>query len=216
MAKIKLTKGELKRQRDALEQFRRYLPTLQLKKQQLQMKVGEIRKKWERQNKIVSDARQGVLRWAGVLADPAVVWHNEKNEAAAFDISRYVVPTDIKIRRENVAGAYIPVLDEVIFAAADYDFFMTPFWVDRAVEELRTLTRWLVELTVIEEVIFCFEKELRVTSQRVNLFEKVKIPESLEHIRKITIYLGDQQANAVGISKVAKKKIELVEAASFA
>ena len=43
MAKIKLTKGELKKQRDSLKQFRRYLPTLQLKKQQLQMKILEAR-----------------------------------------------------------------------------------------------------------------------------------------------------------------------------
>ena len=54
------------------------------------------------------------------------------------------------------------------------------------------------------------KQELRVTTQRVNLFEKVKIPECLENIRRIRIYLGDQQANAVGISKVAKKKIEAV------
>jgi V/A-type H+-transporting ATPase subunit D len=45
----------------------------------------------------------------------------------------------------------------------------------------------------------------------VNLFEKVKIPECLDNIRRIKIYLGDQQANAVGISKVAKKKIEVRE-----
>ena len=33
---IKLTKNELKKQKDNLKQFQRYLPTLQLKKQQLQ------------------------------------------------------------------------------------------------------------------------------------------------------------------------------------
>ncbi len=209
MSKIKLTKGELKRQRDALEQFRRYLPTLQLKKQQLQMKVGEIRKKWEQHKIVLSDAKQGVLRWVGVLADPALVWRNENNEAMSWDIARYVIPVDIKIRRDNVAGAYIPALDEVIFAAMDDDFFAAPFWADRAVDELRKMVRLLIELNIMEEEIRCLEQELRVTSQRVNLFEKVKIPESLEHIRKITIYLGDQQANAVGISKVAKKKIEL-------
>jgi V/A-type H+/Na+-transporting ATPase subunit D len=51
-------------------------------------------------------------------------------------------------------------------------------------------------------------EELRITNQRVNLFEKVKIPECSENIRRIRIYLGDQQASAVGRSKIAKKKIE--------
>ena len=36
MAKIKLTKNELKVQKDQLKMFNRYLPTLMLKKQQLQ------------------------------------------------------------------------------------------------------------------------------------------------------------------------------------
>ncbi len=49
-------------------------------------------------------------------------------------------------------------------------------------------------------------KELRTTSQRVNLFEKVKIPESKDNIRKINIFLGDQQTSGVARSKLAKGK----------
>ena len=49
-------------------------------------------------------------------------------------------------------------------------------------------------------------KERRLTSQRVNLFEKVKIPEAKENIRMISIYLGDQQTSAVVRGKIAKKK----------
>ena len=48
--------------------------------------------------------------------------------------------------------------------------------------------------------------ELRTTSQRVNLFEKVKIPECKENIRKIGIMLGDLDTSAVARSKIAKKK----------
>ena len=42
MAKIKLTKNELKVQKDALKMYRRYLPTLTLKKQQLQAEIRII------------------------------------------------------------------------------------------------------------------------------------------------------------------------------
>jgi len=34
----------------------------------------------------------------------------------------------------------------------------------------------------------------------------VKIPEARENIRMINIYLGDQQTNSVGRSKIAKGK----------
>ena len=59
-----------------------------------------------------------------------------------------------------------------------------------------------------DQQIEFLEQELRITTQRVNLFEKIKIPECQDNIRVIRIYLGDQQANAVGVGKVAKKKIE--------
>lgn len=54
------------------------------------------------------------------------------------------------------------------------------------------------------------EQELRSTAQRVNLFEKVKIPEAKENIRVIGIYLGDQQTSAVVRGKIAKKKLQEV------
>ena len=54
------------------------------------------------------------------------------------------------------------------------------------------------------------ERELRTTAQRVNLFEKVKIPEAKENIRVIGIYLGDQQTSAVVRGKIAKKKLQEV------
>ena len=51
------------------------------------------------------------------------------------------------------------------------------------------------------------EAELRTTSQRVNLFEKVKIPEARENIRVIQVFIGDQQTAAVVRGKIAKKKL---------
>ncbi|HDN58588.1 MAG TPA: V-type ATP synthase subunit D, partial [Candidatus Marinimicrobia bacterium] len=51
-------------------------------------------------------------------------------------------------------------------------------------------------------------EELRVTVQRINLFEKVKIPETRENIRKIQIFLGDLQTAEVVRGKIAKAKLE--------
>ena len=43
MASVKLTKNELKAQKDLLKMYQRYLPTLTLKKQQLQTEIFSIR-----------------------------------------------------------------------------------------------------------------------------------------------------------------------------
>lgn len=196
MSKIKLTKGELKRQRDSLKQYRHYLPTLILKKQQLQMKILEARRLLEERETVLRQKGEDIEAWAGLLGDSSI------------DIKKWVTPTSVFVNTINIAGANVPVFDNILFEKAEYDLYTTPFWIDKAIEELRLLVTLLAEVMVINQRITILENELRITTQRVNLFEKVKIPECQENIRNICIYLGDQQANAVGVSKVAKKKIE--------
>ena len=196
MAKIKLTKGELKKQRDSLKQFKRYLPTLQLKKQQLQMNILEARKELKRLSDEIEFEERKIKKWVGLLAEPRV------------DIREWLRPEDIKVKMTNVAGANVPVYEDIVFSKSDYDYYATPFWIDKGFEKLKDHIRLSIQMQVIKVQIRILEKELRTTTQRVNLFEKVKIPECQENIRKIGIYLGDQQANAVGIGKVAKKKVE--------
>jgi V/A-type H+-transporting ATPase subunit D len=75
-------------------------------------------------------------------------------------------------------------------------------------ETIRQMVSLKEEIKTIEEGIVVLRHELMITTQRVNLFEKVKIPEARDIIRKIKIYIGDQMANAVGRSKVAKRKIQ--------
>ena len=94
------------------------------------------------------------------------------------------------------------------FESMEYDLFLTPLWVDIAIEKIRQLVVLLEEEKIFKEQLGILEQELRITAQRVNLFEKVKIPECKENVRLIRIYLGDQQTNAVGRSKIAKLKIE--------
>ena len=196
MAKVKLTKGELKRQRDALRQYERYLPTLQLKKQQLQLEIYNHltllgKKKDERDGR-----RKEIEAWAGLLSDKMI------------DIKSWITPKEIITVSRNIAGVDLPLFERVEFKAVEYDLFITPLWVDAGLPALRELTSLRKEIEVIEKGIEILRYELRITTQRVNLFEKVKIPEAKETIRLIKIYIGDQMANAVGRSKMAKRKIE--------
>ena len=195
MAKIKLTKGELKKQRDSLKQFRRYLPTLQLKKQQLQMKILEARTTLNQKLSVFYKKEELIGEWVNLLGDSQV------------DVREWITPRQILVDTINIAGANVPVFNNIHFDQAQYDLYSTPFWIDTGIQELRLLVTYLAEINVIKKQIETLEYELRITTQRVNLFEKVKIPECLNNVRVIRIYLGDQQANAVGVSKVAKKKI---------
>ncbi|MFC1804309.1 V-type ATP synthase subunit D [Candidatus Omnitrophota bacterium] len=204
MLKIKLTKGELKRQRDALKQFERYLPTLLLKKQQLQLEILHQLTALHEKMALEAKMRNAASGWAGLLAEPGI------------DIKRWASPQETITGTRNIAGTDIPVFVRAEFKPADYDLFITPLWVDAAVEELKNLAALIQEVRVIKKGIELLRHELRITTQRVNLFEKIKIPEAREAIRLIKIYLGDQMTNAVGRSKIAKRKIEAYQEASLA
>ncbi|MDP2929202.1 MAG: V-type ATP synthase subunit D [Candidatus Omnitrophota bacterium] len=202
MAKIRFSKGELKKQRDSLWQYRRYLPTLQLKKQQLQMEILRQHIVLQERQKMLDMAVANAVKWAGLLSEKSI-----------FD-KKWAQPERISKNSKNIAGVELPVFEKCEFGAAEYDLFAASLWVDAAIEELRAIVFLREEMKALEEGVAILRQELRVTTQRVNLFEKVKIPEAEEAIRRIKIYIGDQMANAVGRSKAAKRKIEMVFAGS--
>ena len=201
MPKIKLTKGELKRQRDALRQYERYLPTLQLKKQQLQMEILHQAHILEEKEHREVEKRNTIEAWSGLLTDPGI------------NIKQWVMPKGVVVGSKNIAGVDLSVFERVEFPVAEYDLFIMPLWVDVAIEQMQELVSMREEISIIKKGIAILKHELRITTQRVNLFEKVKIPEAKEAIRLIKIYLGDQMTNAVGRSKIAKKKI--IEAVAY-
>ena len=197
---VKLTKNEQKKQKDALKQFNRYLPTLQLKKQQLQTVIrqieGEIEEYKLAQQKLISSLQN----WIAVFG-----------ENSSFDslhtLDNLVKIDTIKKGKGNIAGVEIPVFEDLTFKDISYSLFEYPLWVDSGIEALKKASIYDARVKTLQEQIDLLNKELRTTSQRVNLFEKVKIPEAKENIRRIGIYLGDQQTSAVVRGKIAKKKL---------
>mgnify|MGYP001598684217 CR=1 FL=1 len=204
MPKIKLTKGELKVRRDSLRQYYRCLPTLQLKKQQLQAEILHQRSRIAEKEESGRARVREASAWAGLLTDRSI------------DIKDFLKPYSVKASSRNIAGIDLPVFEETVFALADYDLFLTPLWIDAAIDALRKLIALREEIKILEMGKAILARELKVTTQRVNLFEKVKIPEAEEAIRRIKIFIGDQMTNAVGRSKIAKRKIEaLVKEEAF-
>ncbi len=196
MAKIKLTKNELKTQKDALKRFTRYLPTLELKKKQLLVEIQNIQKEIERLQKENERVEREILQWVDVFADDSV------------DASEYIKIKDLVTGTGNIAGIDIPVFEDLTFEDIEYDYFTVPLWVDAGIAVAREQMRRQAEWETYQKQQELIEEELRTTIQRIKLFEEVKIPEARENIRKIRIFLGDQMTAEVVRGKIAKKKIE--------
>lgn len=198
---VKLTKNELKVQKDRLKQFQRYLPTLQLKKQQLQSVMMQVAAQLEQTEAERCAVIADLDDWVAVFAENEV-FPNE------MQLDELVRPLNVICREENIAGVTAPVFERLTFEDISYDVADYPLWVDTAVIRLREIARLDALAKTLRRQAELLERELRTTAQRVNLFEKVKIPETKENIRVIGIYLGDQQTSAVVRGKIAKKKLQ--------
>lgn len=194
--KIKLTRPELKRQRDRLTRYQRFLPMLKLKQQQLQMTLREAARHRAEVQSELDAAERAFRKYEAVLADPA-----------GLPLRQWAEPAEVRTSRFNVAGVNLPAFEEAVFPPAEYSLFGTPAWVDRALEDLRGLSRYQARLNVLDEAYRLLSRELNRIVQRVNLFEKVKIPESRNAIRVIRIKLGDEMTAGVGRAKIAKSKL---------
>ncbi|AGW14781.1 V-type ATP synthase subunit D [Megalodesulfovibrio gigas] len=194
MAAIKFTKQELKAQRDALARFTRFLPTLILKKQQLQAEIRRLSLALVEKRKALAAVEEGAANWLALFAEP-------------FDMIPYMRVESLQVRQANVAGVSVEVLDEVAFIQTLpplAPLAASPLWVDQGLETARRLAVLQLEIHFLHRQRQAVAEELRTTSQRVNLFEKVKIPEAKEHIRRIKIALGDLETAAVVRAKMAK------------
>lgn len=196
---VKLTKNEQKKQKDQLKQFTRYLPTLQLKKQQLQMVIRGIESQIAKLKKEQKSLVESMQDWICVYAENKY-FPEDKQLSELVKIDRVVRV------KSNIAGVTIPAFKELTFQQIEYDLNEYPLWVDDGIETLREYARLDALISTLDIQMDLLGKELRTTSQRVNLFEKVKIPEAKNNIKRISIYLGDQQAAAVVRGKIAKTK----------
>ena len=193
--KPKFNKTALKGQRDALAKYQKFLPILLLKKMQLQLVIRQLEPVVEAKRRELEETLTSVRPWVRLLSEPTV------------EIEDYLQIEQVRSKKDNIAGVEVPEFDEVVYKDFLYSLFATPVWLDRAVAVLRRLMAVREELKVLLTKEALLKEELRTTTQRVNLFEKKLIPELRENIRKIKIFLGDEETAAVGRAKLAKGKL---------
>ena len=193
---IKLTKNELKNQKEALKMYKRYLPTLQLKKQQLQTEIRGIENRVKQLREDKKSMNAEFEKWVAIFGEKSF-FHN-----------RLLKVEKIHTSTGNIAGVTIPVFSGADFKRSRYELYSYPLWVDKALDKVEQVMLLDLEAGVLEEQVKLLNAELRTTTQRVNLFEKVKIPETKANIKRISVYLGDQQVAAVVRGKISKKSLQ--------
>lgn len=194
MSRIPLSKAQLAREKESLAASRRFLPALDLKRQQLMAERNKARvaarEARERFERAVIEAGATVP----MLADRRI------------DLKGLVKVDAVRLGERNIAGVRVPVVEDVAVSIRPYGRFARPHWVDEVVRRLAEAARLRVEAEVAERAVELIDRAVTRTTQRVNLFDKILIPQAERNIRRILVALGDNERAAVVGAKLAKRK----------
>jgi V/A-type H+-transporting ATPase subunit D len=194
--RIKLNKVSLREHKQKLALYQRFLPALEARKQQFLMQLGIVRKGIKERDDALEALLAEMALWSPLI-------HDLENQLRPFLEIR-----EILITMNNVAGLKIPLFRDVIFEDHAYSIFATAYSFEIVVARLREAIRLREELRILRKQELILAEGFRKTSQRINLYEQRLIPNCREALRKIAVYLQDQQAAAVGVAKVAKRLLE--------
>ena len=196
MARLNLSKAQLAKEKTSLSMYRRYLPSLDLRRQQLtaernrtQARIAEIQSE-------IARRIQGIGAEIPMLADKDI------------DLKGIVTLKTAKLGEVNVVGQRLPSLEDLEVEVAAYGYMAQPHWVDLVAERLKEVLKLRVEAQVTRRQVALLDAAVTKVTQRVNLFDKVLIPRAKANIRRIDIALGDLERAAVVNSKIAKRKKE--------
>jgi V/A-type H+/Na+-transporting ATPase subunit D len=194
MAKIAFNKSSLQKIREQMKLYKGLLPSLDLKRRQLTAELAKAKVKYEKSSEAVKALMEDVGKKLPMLAN------------AEIDLSGLVKVKEVKAREDNIVGVRIPVVDEVICEVQPYSMLVRRHWVDDLVEKLKQMAMVKAQEEAAKVQVQRLEVGLRRITQKVNLFEKILIPESKQIIAKIQIFLGDTERSAVVRSKISKQK----------
>jgi len=194
MSRLAYSKSSLSKETVKLKRYKQYLPSLDLKRQQLALERKKAQVIVEQVQQEITECYQQTSAMLPMLADTTI------------DVTGLVKLHTIEMTEENVVGVHLPVIKQLDINVKSYSLFAEPHWVDQLVIQLKKMIALKAEQKVKQQRVELLHFALRKITQRVNLFDKVLIPKAQQDIRKIRIYLSDMETAAVVRAKSTKQK----------
>tara|TARA_R110001599_G_C12277316_1_gene663088 strand:- start:9161 stop:9769 length:609 start_codon:yes stop_codon:yes gene_type:complete len=194
MAKIALNKSVLSREKQRKTAYERYLPSLELKQKQLLAECKKAQRQLAQHRSEIDSTQTSVYQKLPMLANESM------------DLAGLVTVDNVRIEEENLMGTHLPTLGHVDYNVTAYGFLARPHWFDELASSLQLVLKLKLEEQILVARVRRLQKAAQSITQRVNLFSKVLIPESTDNIKRINLFLSDQERASVVRSKLAKRK----------
>ncbi|XSG83849.1 MAG: V-type ATP synthase subunit D [Methylohalobius sp. ZOD2] len=188
-----LNKSEMAKAQRRLKTYRRLLPPLDIKRKQLIQEKNKALRLVEITQEKMNSIRSKVDRNLPMLANREI------------DLTDLTKVKSIEMGEENLVGARLPVIRAMHMESTKYGFLTKPHWVDNAKKLLEAYLRLQIQQRVNEQRLALLEKAVIKATQRVNIIEKILIPETRQHIREILIHLDEIERASVIRAKITKR-----------
>jgi len=194
MQGLSLNKTALNSERERLGIYARFLPSLELKRDQLLVERNRAARR-------LADSERALDELVAALGEGLPMLANQ-----GINLDGLVQVRNVGMGRERVLGMDLPVLQQVDIAVADYGYLSTPHWVDAAALRLQAAMKLTLSSQIDRERTAILERALKRVNQRINLFQKVLIPQTQRNVKAVQIALADAEKAAVVRAKLAKRK----------
>jgi V/A-type H+/Na+-transporting ATPase subunit D len=172
------------------------LPTLKNKEAALRVEVKKAKTEAEELEKRI---RQKLKAYEHAIE----LWDEFDNNLVSVE------EVDVSIKK--IAGVKTPVLEGVDFSVKEFSVFNMPEWYLDGIAISKELAQIAIESEVFNQKMKLLDHARRKTTQKVNLYEKVQIPEFQDAIRKIKRYMEDEENLSKAAQKIVKKRIQEME-----
>lgn len=112
----------------------------------------------------------------------------------------------IEIYKKKVIGVKIPEIKNIEFKIADVSWWNLPAWIPGGIELLKEAISLKLKADILKQQIAILDLARKKTTQKVNLYEKVQIPEYEDAIIKIKRFLEDKENISKAAQKIVKKR----------
>lgn len=194
MAKLALNKSALSKEKQRKVSYGRYLPSLEMKQKQLLLERKKAEEALAVCRSEISSLESTIYQQLPMLA------------VENIEMDGLVVVERFDLKEENLLGTKVPYLESIEFTRADYGYLARPHWFDALALVLERVMKLKMEEQVLNIRLARLKAAVRTITQRVNLFSKVLIPQAESNIKKIGLFLADQERAGVVRSKLAKQK----------
>ena len=124
-----------------------------------------------------------------------------------------IVLEGLGITQKKVVGVKVPEMGKIRFRLVDMSWWNLPAWVPAGIKLMEKVITLDLNIKIIKQQVEILTTARKKTTQKVNLYEKVQIPEYEEAILKIKRFLEDKENISKAAQKIVKKRQEVGVAA---